>query len=65
MSLQQFAEKALTEFSVNPSRLIPVGGDHFMTYRQYKRNYGWMEEESRYLEEKKARLGTSIIYTGD
>lgn len=64
-SLQRFAEKALAEFATNPLRLHWVGGSAFMTWRDYRENYGWMDNESSYLDERRARLGRSIIYTGD
>lgn len=63
--LQEFAEKALAEFVVNPLRLHWVGGSAFMTWRDYKENFSWTADESRYLAERKEKLGRSIIFTGD
>lgn len=64
-ALEQFAAKALAEFAVNRLRLQWCGGDHFTTWQDYQRNYGWMASESHYLDERRAKLGWSIIYTGD
>jgi len=65
-NLRAFADAALRDFQTNQHCIIRLGWN-FMTIAQYKQTgvSAMVRSEQAYLDGKRARSGSSIVYSGD